>query len=123
MAVATLSPSTWSTRENSQHVDRANRISTIVRTEFKVGCYASKGGMSFTAFQSSIKDSKISKILPRLSGPVTTPRTDVHYVVTENGVANLKGLPSTERAHALIGLVDPAFQDELTTAAKESHLI
>jgi itaconate CoA-transferase len=61
--------------------------------------------------------------VPRLSGPVTTPRTDVHYVVTENGVANLKGLSSTERAHALIGLADPAFQDELTAAAKESHLI
>jgi itaconate CoA-transferase len=79
--------------------------------------------MSFIAFQSSIKDGKISKIVPRLSGPVTTPRTDVHYVVTENGVANPKGLSSTERAHALIGLADPAFQDELTTAAKESHLI
>jgi itaconate CoA-transferase len=77
----------------------------------------------FLAFQSSIKDGKISKIIPRLSGPVTTPRTDLHYVVTENGVANLKGLSSTERAHALIGLADPAFQDELTTAAKESHLI
>ena len=47
----------------------------------------------------------------------------IHYVVTENGVANLKGLSSTERAHALIGLAHPAFQDELTTAAKESHLI
>jgi itaconate CoA-transferase len=87
------------------------------------GAYASKGGLSFIAFQSSINDGKISKIVPRLSGPVTTPRTDVHYVVTENGVANLKGLSSTERAHALIGLADPTFQDELTAAAKESHLI
>ena len=41
-------------------------------------------------------------------------------VVTENGVDDLKGLSSTERAQALIGLADPAFQDELTAAAK-SH--
>ena len=79
--------------------------------------------MSFIACQSWIKDGKISKIVPRLSGPVTTPRTDVHYVVTENGVANLKGLSSTERAQALIGLADPAFQGELTAAAKEMHLL
>jgi itaconate CoA-transferase len=38
-------------------------------------------------------------------------------------VANLKGLSSTERAQALIGLADPAFQDELTAAAKSMHLI
>jgi itaconate CoA-transferase len=54
---------------------------------------------------------QIEKEAPeRLSGPVTTPRTDVHYVVTENGVANLKGLSSTERAHALIGLADLPFK-------------
>src|SRR5579862_6575449 len=85
--------------------------------------YASKEGMSFIAFQSAIKEGKISKIVPRLSGPVPTPRTDVHYVVTENGVANLKGLSSTERAQALIALAHPAFQDELTAAAKENHLL
>jgi itaconate CoA-transferase len=108
---------------NSEHVKGHQFTSTGGQLDFVRGAYASKGGMSFIAFQSSIKDGKISKIVPRLSGPVTTPRTDVHYVVTENGVANLKGLSSTERAHALIGLADPAFQDELTAAAKSMHLI
>jgi itaconate CoA-transferase len=108
---------------NSEYVNGHQFTSTGGQLDFVRGAYASKGGMSFIAFQSSIKDGKISKIVPRLSGPVTTPRTDVHYVVTENGVANLKGLSSTKRAHALIGLADPAFQDGLTTAAKESHLI
>ena len=42
---------------------------------------------------------------------------------TENGVANLKGLSSTERAQALIALAHPAFQDALTAAAKENHLL
>ena len=50
-------------------------------------------------------------------------RAAVHYVVTENGVANLKGLCSTERAQALIALAHPAFQDGLTAAAKENHLL
>jgi itaconate CoA-transferase len=108
---------------NSEYVAGHQFTSTGGQLDFVRGAYASRGGMSFIAFQSSIKGGKISKIVPRLSGPVTTPRTDVHYVVTENGVANLKGLSSTERAHALIGLADPAFQDELTAAARESHLI
>jgi itaconate CoA-transferase len=108
---------------NSEFVKGHQFTSTGGQLDFVRGAYASKGGMSFIAFQSSIKDGKISKIVPRLSGPVTTPRTDVHYVVTENGMANLKGLSSTERAQALIGLADPAFQDELTAAAKSMHLI
>jgi len=91
--------------------------------DFVRGAYASKGGKSIIAFQSAAKNGTISKIVPHLSGPVTTPRTDVHYVVTEHGVANLKGLSSTERAYALIGLAHPAFRDELTAAAKAGHLI
>jgi itaconate CoA-transferase len=108
---------------NSEYVSGHQFTSTGGQLDFVRGAYASKGGMSFIAFQSSIKGGKISKIVPRLSGPVTTPRTDVHYVVTENGVANLKGLSSTERAQALIGLAAPAFHDELTAAAKDMHLI
>ena len=61
--------------------------------------------------------------MARLDGPVTTPRIDTHYVVTEFGAINLKGLSSTERAHALIALAHPEFRDELTKAAKEMHLL
>ena len=108
---------------NSEYVNGHQFTSTGGQLDFVRGAYASKGGMSFIAFQSAIKDGKISKIVPRLSGPVTTPRTDVHYVVTENGVANLKGLSSTERAQALIALAHPNFRDGLTAAAKEMHLL
>jgi itaconate CoA-transferase len=59
----------------------------------------------------------------RLDGPVTTPRIDTHYVVTEFGAVNLKGLSSTERAKALIALAHPEFRDEPTEAAKQLHLI
>jgi itaconate CoA-transferase len=108
---------------NSEYVRGHQFTSTGGQLDFVRGAYASQGGMSFIAFQSAIKDGKISKIVPRLSGPVTTPRTDVHYVVTENGVANLKGLSSTERAQALIALAHPNFQEGLTNAAKEMHLL
>jgi itaconate CoA-transferase len=108
---------------NSEYVNGHQFTSTGGQLDFVRGAYASKGGMSFIAFQSAIKDGKISKIVPRLSGPVTTPRTDVHYVVTENGAANLKGLSSTERAQALIGLAHPNFRDALAESAKKLHLI
>lgn len=108
---------------NSEHLNGHQFTSTGGQLDFVRGAYASRGGLSIIAFPSGIKNGTISKIVPRLSGPVTTPRTDVHYVVTEQGVANLKALSSTERAHALINLAHPAFRDELTQAAKEAHLI
>ncbi|HEX4210775.1 MAG TPA: acetyl-CoA hydrolase/transferase C-terminal domain-containing protein, partial [Candidatus Binataceae bacterium] len=46
-----------------------------------------------------------------------------HYIVTEFGAVNLKGLSSTERAHALIALAHPEFRDELKASAKAMHLI
>jgi itaconate CoA-transferase len=66
---------------------------------------------------------KVSRIVARLEGPVTTPRTDTHIVVTEFGWTDLKGKSSAERAKALIVLAHPEFQGGLTAAAKELHLI
>jgi acyl-CoA hydrolase len=54
---------------------------------------------------------------------VVTSRADVHYVVTEFGVANLFGRNLRERALALIEIADPRFQDELERAAKERKLL
>ena len=108
---------------DSEHVNGHQFTATGGQLDFVRGAYASKGGLSIIAFQSSIKNGTISKIVPRLSGPVTTPRTDVHYVVTENGAANLKGLSSTERALALINLADPAFRENLVAEAKRLHLV
>lgn len=108
---------------NSEHVNGHQFSSTGGQLDFVRGAYASRGGLSIIAFPSAIKNATISKIVPRLFGPVTTPRTDVHYVVTEQGFSNLKALSSTERAHALIGLAHPSFRDELTASAKELNLI
>jgi len=65
----------------------------------------------------------VSRIVAHLEGPVTTPRTDTQFVVTEFGWTDLKGKSSTERAKALIALAHPEFQGELTATAKSMHLI
>ena len=54
---------------------------------------------------------------------VTTPRTDVMYVVTEYGLVNLKGKSVAERAKALIGLAHPDFRESLERDARENNLI
>jgi itaconate CoA-transferase len=81
------------------------------------------GRISGSTPRRSAAHGKVSRIVARLDGPVTTPRTDTHIVVTEFGWADLKGKSSTERALALIALAHPEFRDGLTKAAKEMHLI
>ncbi|MFT6009419.1 MAG: itaconate CoA-transferase, partial [Parasphingorhabdus sp.] len=65
------------------------------------------------ACQSTARHGTVSRIVPRLDGPVTTPRNDTHIVVTEYGWADLKGKSLSQRADALIGLAHPKFRDEL----------
>ena len=108
---------------NSEHVNGHQFTATGGQLDFVRGAYASRGGRSIIAFQSTTKGGTISKIVPRLSGPVTTPRCDVHYVVTEHGAVNLKGLSSTERARALVKLSAPQFREDLTKAAREAFLL
>ena len=74
------------------------------------------------ATTSTAAHGQFSRIVARLDGPVTTPRIDTHYVVTEFGAANLKGMSSSERAQALIGLAHPEFRAALTEAAARLHL-
>ncbi|WP_072573776.1 acetyl-CoA hydrolase/transferase family protein [Granulibacter bethesdensis] len=108
---------------NSEHMLGHQYSASGGQLDFVRGAYASRGGRSIIAATSTTAHGKVSRIVPRLSGPVTTPRIDTHWIVTEFGAANMKGCSSTERAHALIGLADPAFRDELTEAAKAQHLI
>jgi 4-hydroxybutyrate CoA-transferase len=89
------------------------------QVDFIRGAARSKGGLPIVAFLSTAKDETLSRIVPMLyegSGVVTT-RNDVHYVVTEYGVAHLHGKSVRERARALIKIAHPKFQDELTKAA------
>jgi itaconate CoA-transferase len=108
---------------NSEHMLGHQYSASGGQLDFVRGAYASKGGKSIIAATSTAAHGKISRIVPRLEGPVTTPRIDTHYIVTEFGSANLKGRSSTERAHALIGLAHPEFRDELLASAKKLHLV
>ena len=108
---------------NSEHMLGHQYSASGGQLDFVRGAYASKGGKSIIAAQSTAAKGKVSRIVARLDGPVTTPRIDTHYVVTEFGAVNLKGLSSTERAKALIALAHPEFRDELIEAAKQQHLI
>ncbi|MDX1415346.1 MAG: acetyl-CoA hydrolase/transferase C-terminal domain-containing protein [Candidatus Promineifilaceae bacterium] len=91
------------------------------QVDFIRGAGRSKGGLPIVAFLSTAKGDTVSRIVPMLyegSGVVTT-RNDVHYVVTEYGVAKLHGKTIRERAKALIGIAHPKFRDELTQAASK----
>jgi itaconate CoA-transferase len=82
--------------------------------DFVRGAGASQGGKSIIACHATAAGGTASRIVPRLSGPVTTPRNDVHIVVTEFGAADLRGKSLAERARALIGIAHPQFRDALT---------
>jgi itaconate CoA-transferase len=108
---------------NSEHMLGHQYSASGGQLDFVRGAYASKGGKSIIAAQSTAAKGKVSRIVPRLEGPVTTPRIDTHYIVTEFGAVNLKGLSSTERALRLIELAHPEFRDGLMASAKELHLV
>ena len=93
--------------------------------DFVRGAYASKGGKSILAFNSTAKKGTVSRIVPKLKEgtQITTPRMDVHYLVTEYGTVNLKGKSIRDRAEAIIELAHPNFQQELLDAAKEMGLL
>lgn len=96
--------------------------------DFVRGANWSPGGKSFIAIPSSRLDkqgerhSKITLSLPAGSS-ITTPRTDVHYIVTEYGVVNLRGASLEERARKLISIAHPDFRDSLLGEAKRAGLI
>jgi itaconate CoA-transferase len=108
---------------NSEHVNGHQFSAAGGQLDFVRGAYASRGGRSVIAFASTTRGQTISKIVPRLSGPVTTPRNETHYVATEYGVANLKGMSSSQRAEALIGLAHPDYRGWLTDHARCQHLL
>jgi itaconate CoA-transferase len=108
---------------NAEHLLGHQYSASGGQLDFIRGAYASRGGKSIIAISSTAAHGKVSKIVPRLEGPVTTPRNDVHFVVTEFGSVDLKGKSSTERALALIQLAHPQFRDDLLTQAKQLHLV
>ncbi|HOZ32337.1 MAG TPA: acetyl-CoA hydrolase/transferase C-terminal domain-containing protein [Tabrizicola sp.] len=95
--------------------------------QFMRGAYGSRGGKSFLCLASTYdkKGERRSRIVTALTrgNVVTTPRTDIMYVVTEYGMVNLKGRSIAERARALISIAHPDFREELERDAYEHRLI
>lgn len=95
--------------------------------DFVMGAYLSKGGKSFICMSSTVtgKDGTVkSRIVPTLTpGSICTDsRSCVHYIVTEYGMVNLKGLSTWERAEALISIAHPDFREQLIQDAEKMHI-
>jgi acyl-CoA hydrolase len=95
------------------------------QVDFIRGAARSKGGKPIIAVSSTAKGGTLSRIVPMLKpgAGVVTSRADVHYVVTEFGVANIFGKNLRERCEALIRIAHPDHQDDLVAAAKERKLL
>ncbi len=89
------------------------------------GATQSKGGKSFIAFSSTAKGGTISKIKSTLTpGAVcTTSKNDVDYIVTEFGVAHLRGQSLASRTRQLIAIAHPDFRDQLSFEAKQRGIM
>ena len=95
------------------------------QVDFIRGSARSRGGKAIIAMPSTARDGQISRIVPRLTegAGVVTTRGDVHYVVTEYGIAYLHGKSIRERVLDLIHIAHPKFRKELIQAAKTQNYI
>ncbi len=95
------------------------------QVDFVRGASRAKEGKAIIALLSTAKDGEVSRISTYLDegAGVVTSRADVHYVVTEFGVADLYGMTLRERARALIGIAHPKFREELEEGAKKRRLL
>ena len=96
--------------------------------DFVLGAYLSKGGKSFICCSSTMTDKKTgelkSRIVPTLStgSIVTDTRANIHYLVTEYGKVNLKGLSTWKKAEKIISVAHPQFRDELIKEAEKMKI-
>ena len=95
------------------------------QSDFVRAANRSRGGKAFIVLPSTAKGDTISRIAPVLSPGthVSTSKNDINYVVTEYGVAQLRGKTAKERARALIAIAHPKFRDELTENAQKMKLL
>ena len=93
--------------------------------DFVRGAARAKGGKPIIALPATAKGGTVSRIVPMLKpgAGVTTTRNDVHYIVTEYGVAELYGKTIRQRARALINIAAPEFREELERKAKELNFL
>ena len=95
--------------------------------DFVLGAYLSKGGKSFICCSSTVKNkdgSVKSRLTPYITpgGIITATRANIHYLVTEYGMVNLKGTSTWQRAEKIISVAHPDFRDELIAEAEKMHI-
>ncbi|HEX73095.1 MAG TPA: butyryl-CoA:acetate CoA-transferase [Candidatus Hydrogenedentes bacterium] len=113
---------------NSESLHGLTYTGTGGQLDFVLGAAISKNGKSilctpstYTTKEGEVKSRIVSALAPGTI--VTTPRSCVHYIVTEHGIVNLRGRSEQERAHLLIGIAHPDFRGDLLRQAKERKLI
>jgi acyl-CoA hydrolase len=104
----------------SESLGHAPFSGTGGQSDFVRAANRSRGGKSFIVLPSSARDGTISRIVPTLSPGthVSTSKNDIIYVVTEYGVAQLRGKSAHQRAQELIAIAHPDFRDELRSHAR-----
>ena len=88
------------------------------QSDFMRAAHRSQRGRAIVALPATARNGAASRICATLSGPVTTGRADVDFVVTEFGVASLRGRPERERRHALLEIAHPDFREPLARAVR-----
>lgn len=111
----------------SESIGPAHKSGTGGQLDFIFGAFQSHGGKGFICLSSTYTDrdgTVRSRITPTLrpGSIVTVPRSIVHYVVTEHGIALLKGKSTWERAESLINIAHPQFREELIRQAEEMKI-
>jgi acyl-CoA hydrolase len=86
--------------------------------DFIRGANLAARGRAIVAMPSTALDGKVSRIVPRLNGVVTTARSDADLIITEFGAAELRGQPLDERARRMIAIAHPAFREGLEREAR-----
>jgi acyl-CoA hydrolase len=88
--------------------------------DFLRGAHRSRGGLPIIALPSAAgsAESRTSRIVAKLNGPVSTPRSDAGLIVTEHGVADLRGLSLAQRIPRMLAVADPQFREALQAAAQ-----
>ena len=95
------------------------------QSDFVRAANRSRGGKAFIVLPSTAKGDSISRIVPMLTPGthVSTSKNDINYVVTEFGVAQLRGKSAGQRAREMISIAHPNFRTELTEAARRMNLL
>ncbi len=95
------------------------------QADFVRAANRSRGGKAFIVLPSTAQNDRITRIVPTLAPGthMSTSKNDINYVVTEFGVAQLRGKSAQQRAREMIAIAHPDFRSELTAAARQMHLL